>query len=58
MLLNVVASGFYYNPSLAMASLQAAGAVQPAFTAWLGGIGAKGKHFRRLYDKKVRSCGC
>lgn len=55
LLLNVVASAFYYNTSLAMGALRQAGAVQPAFAAWLGGVNAPGKHFRRLYDKKVRS---
>ena len=57
LLLNVVASAFYYNAGLAMGALQAAGAVQHAFAAWLGGIGVAGKHFRRLYDKKARPRG-
>lgn len=56
LLLNVVASAFYYNAGLAMGALRAAGAVQHAFAAWLGGISAAGKHFRRLYDKKARPC--
>ena len=50
----MVASAFYYNAGLAMGALRAAGAVQHAFAAWLGGISAAGKHFRRLYDKKAR----
>jgi hypothetical protein len=54
LLLNVVASAFYYNAGLAMGALRQAGAVQHAFAAWLGGINADGKHFRRLYDKKAR----
>ena len=56
LLLNVVASAFYYNAGLAMGALRQAGAVQHAFAAWLGGINANGKHFRRLYDKKARLC--
>lgn len=56
-LLNVVATAFHYNASLAMRAVVATSEVEAAFSTWLGGIHGKGKRFRRMYDKKVQVLG-
>ena len=60
--MNVVASAFIYNAELAMGQLLAQGAAPAIFSTWCGMIATKKrngdlKHFRRMYDKKVRSQG-
>ena len=58
--MNVVASAFIYNAELAMGQLLAQGAAPAVFVTWCGMIATKKrngdlKHFRRMYDKKVRT---
>ena len=58
--MNVVAGAFLYTAELAVGQLQALGASPGVYSTWCGMIATKKrngdlKHFRRMYDKKVRT---
>ena len=58
----VVADALYYNAPLAVAALAQQGALTSFLGLWFGMIFAakksgKGKHFRRMHDKKVEGGG-
>eukprot|EP00892_Ulva_mutabilis_P009974 jgi/Ulvmu1/7349/UM036_0009.1 len=57
LLMNVVASAFFYNVDLTLKSLEAHGRIAEVFTLWFNMIANDDKFFRRLYDKKLCCAG-